>query len=320
MLKRYKYTIAVALLILVGIIVAVACLLPRNKAVFVNANPNSGFNYGYYYYIPNNVKNTSEVYILVQPNNTGTVSDDYEVHKQSAKDMIENSLESLADRLGCVLLVPVFDRPQSNDLMYTHALDRDTILNDTGMLARIDLQLISMVEDFKMLLNSKEITAHHKILLNGFSASGTFSNRFTALHPDMIQAVATGGINSMPILPIAEIDGSNLIYPVGIFDIKEITGREFDFDTYTKIPQFIYMGAKDDNDTLPYDDAFGSNEKKIIIDVLGEEMQKRFERSKDIYMELGCSAEFVLYDNVGHEETNEIREAVTEFFRLNMTD
>ena len=316
-MKKRKYII---FFLIPFIIIWFVCVSQDNKIIFINANPEKGFNYGYYYYIPKNIKKTSKIYILVEPNNTGFTSDDNEVHKQSAKEMIIRSTKGLADELGCVLLVPVFDRPKSNDLMYTHALDRDTILNDAGMSARIDLQLIRMVDDFKVLLKSKGLDVEQKILIDGFSASGTFANRFTALHPDMIRAVASGGINSMPILPLKEREGTNLIYPIGLYDIEAITGEKFDFDTYATIPQFIYMGSKDDNDTLTFDDAFGTNERDIIINVLGLEMQKRWEKSKKIYTELGYFAEFTLYNDVGHEITNDIMDDIVEFFLINMKE
>lgn len=41
-----------------------------------------------------------------------------------------------------------------------------------------------------------------KVLLNEFSASGNFVNRFTALYPNCVQSV----VNHMPIFPIEMLD------------------------------------------------------------------------------------------------------------------
>jgi len=38
----------------------------------------------------------------------------------------------------------------------------------------------------------------------------------------------------------------------------------------------------DDNDTLPYDDAFDSDERELIINFLGTDMHERWEKSKNI--------------------------------------
>lgn len=283
----------------------------------IRANIDKGFNYGYYLYIPAKVDSSAKKYLLVEPNNTGSVSDNIKFHAKSAKQLV-TSRKSLADKLGCILLVPTFIRPESNDLMYTHALDRDTILNYTGDLARIDLQLINMINDAKTQLQGKGHLIEEKVLLNGFSASGSFVNRFTALHPYLVQAVASGGVNCMPILPTNKLKGETLIYPVGIADVKEITGVAFDFESYALVPQFIYMGNLDDNDTLPYSDAFSDEEREIIIQTLGLDMHGRWEKSKQIYEELGCSATFDMYDGIGHEMNLPIEKDIVEFFKDNI--
>ena len=286
---------------------------------YIAAKPNKSFNYGYFYYIPNNVK--ANTYLLVEPNNTGQVSNDIKMHERAAYDLIQRQ-SSWADELGVVLLVPAFPRPASNGNMYTHALDRDTLLNKTGPMARIDLQLIAMIDDFRELCQSKGITVAPKVLLDGFSASGSFVNRFTAIHPELVQAVASGGINCMPILPIGAItkNGSviNLIYPIGIYDIGTITGTPFNLTLYKTVPQFIYMGQNDDNDTLPYSDAFGDEEKSIIKIVLGEVMWDRWQPSIDVYTQQGCNVIFKVYQGVGHGWNQSIISDILAFFKSNM--
>ena len=74
----------------------------------------------------------------------------------------------------------------------------------------------------------------------GFSASGTFVNRFAALYPGIVQAVAAGGVNCMPIIPAEEYEGKQFIYPIGLSDIKGIPDIEFDFSEYT-LKFFCYM-------------------------------------------------------------------------------
>jgi len=286
------------------------------EPVFVSANPVKGFNYGYYYYVPATVKKST--YLLVETNNTGSVNDDINVHAQSAYNNI-NFLRTFADELGVVLLVPVFPRPASTWQMYTHALDRDTLQNNTGSLARIDLQLIQMIDDLRERCQTRRIKAASKVLLNGFSASGNFANRFTAIHPGRVQAVAAGGVNCMPILPANTLADENLIYPIGIYDIGTITGTAFNLAAYKTVPQYIFMGALDTNDTLPFDDAFSNQERTIIKKVLGENMQGRWEPSIAVYKAQGCSAvTFVKYPGVGHEYTEQIKKDLINFFRSNI--
>ena len=130
----------------------------------------------------------------------------------------------------------------------------------------------------------------------------------------MIQAVASGGVNCMPIIPQAELEGLKLIYPIGTYDIKEITGSEFNLDVYKQVPQYIYMGNLDDNDTLPYEDAFSDDERELIIKLLGNDMHGRWEKAKDVYYQLGIPAEMIMYEGIGHEINDNTIEDVTNFF------
>ena len=102
---------------------------------------------------------------------------------------------------------------------------------------------------------------------------------------------------------------------IGVSDIYEIADIDFSMDNYKAVPQYIYMGSMDDNDTLPYDDAFGEIERQIINDLLGSNMKERWEKPKDIYMQLGIPAEMVMYDGVGHMSTDEIIDDISSFFK-----
>lgn len=225
-------------------------LFVGGRIINVAANPQKGFNYDYYVYLPYGIKKSGIKYILFESNNR-RLSDNHKVHKKDAYELIRfGACHKIAQELKVALLVPVFDRPESNWLMYTHSLDRDTLMNNQGPLARIDLQLINMIKDLKSKLKDKDIIVNHKILMSGFSASGSFANRFTALHPEIIRAAASGGINCMPIIPAKEWDGNQLIYPIGVSDIEDIAGIKFNLEEYGKVPQFIYMGENDGNEIV----------------------------------------------------------------------
>ena len=55
--------------------------------VEVPAVDSAGFHFPYYLYVPANVARTGGIRLLVEPNNTGTTTDDFEVHRSSAKRM-----------------------------------------------------------------------------------------------------------------------------------------------------------------------------------------------------------------------------------------
>jgi len=313
-------------IVFLGIIVAFLLILLGYYKLFViggtiikvDSSPKSGFNYDYYVYLPYGTKESEFKYILVEPNNGGRVSDNHVVHEKDALSLVKyGACHKIAQKLKIALLVPVFDRPESNWRMYTHSLDRDTLMCNEGNLARIDLQLINMIKDLKVKLRNDNIIVNEKVFMSGFSASGSFANRFTALHPEIIKAVAAGGVNCMPIIPTEEFEGRKLIYPIGISDIKDIADIEFNIAEYKKVSQYIYMGNMDKNDTLPYEDAFSNDERELIISFLGNDMHERWERSKEIYMKLNIPAQMVMYDGVGHEINDKIINDLVEYFKQN---
>lgn len=56
----------------------------------VSRDPVKGFSWDYYLYIPETLQKEKSAFLLVEPNNTGTTSDDLSVHNEKA----ENSARS----------------------------------------------------------------------------------------------------------------------------------------------------------------------------------------------------------------------------------
>lgn len=52
------------------------------------------------------------------------------------------------------------------------------------------------------------------------------------------------------MLPVAEYNGERLRYPIGVGDLSEVSGQEFDLEAYRKVPQFFFLGAADTNDAV----------------------------------------------------------------------
>ena len=285
----------------------------------VSENPTKGFNFPYYLLIPENISLDKPIYLLVEPNNTG-IDNSFKSLDRNAKESIETcSGSSVARKLKIPLLMPVFPRPGGT--LYTHALDRETLLIREGDLKRIDLQLIAMITHGQKLLRHNGIKVNERIFMNGFSASGTFTNRFTILHPTVVRAVATGGINCIPTFPTDHWNETTMRYPVGISDVKEIAGVDFDQAAYEKVSQYIYMGALDDNDTVPYRDAYDEVDAELVKSLIGAEMMPdRWDMSQSIYRTLGIPAQFVTYENTSHETNPEMRDDIAAFFKANAGD
>jgi len=291
------------------------------RSVQVPADSDAGFEYPYYLYVPESTQ-TGPVPMLVEPNNTGTATDDFEQHRDAARKLSRgeyNWTRTYSEALAVPLLVPAFPRPRSDPvdgLHYVHALDEQTMRIDSGPLERVDLQLRRMVEHAQELLRSMSYPIADDIMLNGFSASGNFVNRFTALHPDIVRSVTAGGVNGTLILPLERAKGHTLDYHIGVADLEEITGERFDIDEWRDVSQLIYMGSEDENDTIPYDDAWSDQQRAVALDVYGEDMQDdRMPYCEGVYDDAGADAQFRIYEGVGHRSPIEIQRDVVAFHR-----
>ena len=284
----------------------------------VPAAPERGFHHGYVLFLPKPVDGGPPQHLLVEPNNTGRPDDDIAAHHAAAIALARDSSVGnfVAKRLGIPILVPVFPRPNSIEDTYTHSLDRDTMLIREGPLARLDQQLIAMAEDARSRLAGLGRPVTGKLLLNGFSASALFANRFTFLHPELVAAAAYGGLNGFIMVPAAEIDGHALKYPLGLADFQEIAGRPFDRDAYRHVPQLAYMGEKDTNDAVTHDDAYSAEERELIFTLFGRTMMPdRWNAVQEVYRQQKLPIEFKTYPGIPHGTNGAINSEVADFFR-----
>lgn len=293
-----------------------ALTFEKDSLLNISANPSKGFYHDYLIFIPKGTPIHSTTYLLVEPNNTGLTSDSIEIHYQAAVDLASKSSvgNNVSTNLNIPLLVPVFPRPEAQPLVYTHALDRDVILEQNKMLKRLDLQLIAMIEHAQNVLKTHGILVHDQCFMNGFSASATFTNRFVFIHPEKVKAAVMGGLNGILMLPNKKVKNKAFNYPLGTNDFKTIFNKPFDFDTYKAIPQFIYMGQQDNNDAVQYDDAYSTEEQFLIKSILGEDVQNRWIKCQNLYTSQYLSPIFNTYKDVGHWTTSSINLEVSKFF------
>ena len=291
-------------------------IFKKDSLLIIKKDINKGFQNDYILFIPKGTPINKKIVLLVEPNNTGKTSDSIEIHKESAINLatVSSVGNNVATMLKIPLLVPIFPRPSSQELIYTHALDRDVILDNSQELKRLDLQLLEMIKDAKNILSSLNIKVDDKIFMNGFSASATFTNRFAFIHPEKIKALAIGGFNGELMLPEKKINQLKFNYPLGIHDFSKLFNKNFDINQFKSIPQFIYMGKLDENDAVQFDDAYNDIERNLINSNLGIDVQNRYLKCQEIYKNNNVNATFITYDNVGHWTTSEMNLEVIKFF------
>ena len=294
------------------------------ELIFIEANTERGFHYPFFLFIPDSVESDTESFIVIEPNNSGFADDDFQKHLESSKKNANRDFylgNYVARKLKYPLIVPVFPRRKSQWEIYTHALDRDVILQKENPLERIDLQLIEMFNDARSRLKEKQIETKDQFLLTGFSASGTFVNRFTLIHPDKVFAVAAGGVNGLLIIPKDSINNEALNYPIGTNDFKELFKKDFQKDLFKNTPQFYFMGQNDENDAIPYADGYDDNERELVYKLIGKEMQpKRWNHCQEIYRNLGVNATLKTYEGFGHEFPKNIKEEILQFFKQSIEE
>lgn len=301
------------------LIICAACKKSENgQLIFTSKNPDKGFMFPYYLFIPDSIHTDKKSVIIVEPNNSGFTSDRFNEHLIKARRIATKEFYTgnyLSHKLKYPLVVPVFPRSTKNWKIYTQALDRDVILQKNNNLERIDLQLIAMVSDAQNKLSKLGYETEPQILMVGFSASGTFVNRFTLIHPDKVRAAAAGGLNGILMLPEERIDGEKLNYPLGTNDFQALFNRKFDSVSFMSTPQYLFMGKSDDNDAVPFADAYDPDERELIYKVLGKEMQpERWNKCIEIYKQRDINANIVTYDSIGHEQPDNVKQDILSFF------
>ncbi len=298
------------------IIVPTVYILPYTlRLQHFAANPDQGYHADFYLYLSPKARQLAQdgqpVTILVQPNNSGN-SDDPEVHRKDAWWM-GLGRSNVADDLGVALLVPAFLRPSKDWHIYTHALDRDVFTTDREDVRRTDVQLLAMVDQARSSLGEKGLDVHPKFLLQGYSASGMFANRFAALHPEQVRAVAAGSPGGWPIAPVEQYEDTPLPYPIGVADLKMIAGRSFQKKAYREMPQLLVMGSLDDNDSVDFTDGWDEEHAATVDRLFGSDPLTRWDDAQRLYQQAGAKARFLLIDEVGHDR-KALQHWTTAFF------
>lgn len=277
------------------------------KILVVEDNP--GFNYGYVIYIPNTI--CKDATLIVEGSNVPLTKTTIEAANELVYEKAINPMlpiYTIATQLGLPILYPLFPRYYNgNETIYNHMLSSNSLDKNLKekSLERVDLQLINMIKDCKEVLLQKGINIDDKIIIDGFSTSAKFANRFTLLHPEIVKLCIAGGISGALTLPIETINNEKLLWPVGIGNLKELNDIEVNIEEFKKVPQFYYMGLKDNNDPFQKEDKeigiIEDNEMEQMHKILGKNMvEERWPTSMNFYKDLGINAIFKSY-NTGHD-------------------
>lgn len=304
------------------------------KGILIHVPANEQFHFGYILYLPENIK--EQTTLIVEGSNTGSSTDDIEeANAIILKTGLYPTLPiyDIANNLGLPILYPLFPRVYNgketiyNHMLATNSLDSSTSKLKEYRLERVDLQLLSMFEDARKRLKYSGFYIDEKFIIDGFSASAKFANRFTLLHPEYIKMCIAGAVSGILTLPTSKINNQKLLWPVGLGNIEELTGIKFNNDKielFKHVKQIYYMGGQDNNNPFIFNDNYepyysgmiNKQELKQIYEIFGTSMNERWKKSQEFYKELGVNASFYTYEAFSHDPKPATQDIILEINSL----
>ena len=304
------------------------------NGLLINVPANELFNFGYILYLPENMKEQTTL-IVEGSNVNGSTDSITEAKEKVLKTGLYPALPiyEIANKLGLPVLYPLFPRIYNGEeTIYNHMLATNSITENTPKLKeygleRVDLQLLSMFNDARKRLKDSGIYIDEKFIIDGFSASAKFANRFTILHPEYIKMCIAGGVSGILTLPIKEFNNQKLLWPVGLGNIEELTGKEFSVDKieqFKQVPQIYYMGGQDNNNPFVFDEHYEPcykgmiNKKELeqLYQIFGDSMSERWKKSQVLYKKLGVNSSFHTYESFGHDPRPARQDILLEIEKL----
>lgn len=322
--------------------------------VKVPAMPEKGFNWPYYLRIPSNTykkqNKNSKRYLMIDTPNGGTKD-----LKSSEKWTIDTLVHSqqysvqVAEQLWAPILMPAypvanvyFEHNQGSYMTDEHAFERESSRLHISMqnpklkelltkeyqskglnvndYVKLDEQLIAMFDHAVEYLNKYGHNVDtDKMFMCGYSATGTFNDRFTILHPEKVKALVSGATLDNMVVPLKNYKGENLIFPIGIYDYSEISGKDYDIKKHNEVAKLFYMGKDDNNNLVEYGylDCYSDVEREIIIKLWGYDTLPRAQALTKLYGESGGKGVFILDKDIKHAASKSMIDYVVEFFKAN---
>lgn len=273
--------------------------------------------YDWFSYIPNSLNLSKTNYIWVTGLHGNLITDDYQQIVDETRSQIEWRTQ-LAEKYQLVIITPVFPRPETNNI-YVVSIPHYVFLSDTDLfLQRPDEKLNLMIDMFLQELRDEGVAMSDKVFIDGFSAGGMFAQRYVLLQPDRVQAMAAGQCGGAITLPVATYDSEELQWPVGINDYELLLGKEFNLESYQKVPQFIYIGDLDNNNSTLWGigEMWRTQEQlDFLNNTFGDTDPIRIQNEATYLNRNGFSnIYFKMYPNVPHQMNDQSINDVMSFF------
>ena len=275
---------------------------------------------------------------------------------ESNSNSMDYNTHVISEKLGYPVLIPIIPRIKG---FYSCYLGEQVINNDFSnmhgnieenqeyRLKNIDKQVYHMIKD-----TIAQLDIYDKAIISGYSASAKFATQFSILHPDIIELNISGGTGGLSTLPIDNINGIDLPYPIGVSNIDN-----FDLNEFKKIRHFFYIGSDDNNNpaipnfeesdetdsngnTLPkrdkdgniiykynefgeltafYPECYTDEQVRVIHKLYGDENIPRFKYNEKLYHDLGINSIHKIYQgnhtNIFRNNREEMVDDIVNFIK-----
>lgn len=208
------------------------------------------------------------------------------------------------------ILIPILPS-ESPNAPYYQQLSAECFQNGE----KPDLNVVEAINKAKEIMkNQYNIQLNDKIFLNGYSSSGCFAQRFSLIHPELIDTACIGGASGSIPIPNKDLD-----YPLGIKNYEELFGKKFDIEEYKKIIFDYYVGSlecetkssnrTDENGDLSpmhdmsyFDRSFPTDVGKTHRKNLGQDMFERAKNTVEILRNSGINISHTIIPNTAHND------------------
>lgn len=283
------------------------------KIKFLSIDSDKGINIPSILAIP--LSNEVNNQIIVEANN---------LESEDSEEIVEQGIQTgyrlacLTSNLPAPIIIPLI--PSHKNYPYLQQLSLECFdIPKSDKNYRIDEQVVRIINKAKNILKEEiGLTVSDKIFLNGYSSSGVFVQRFALLHPDVVETACIGGASGSIPVPTKDLS-----YPLGIADYEQLTGRIFDFESYSKIKFRYYVGEfETQNKSNTRVDDFGVQapmhdmsyfNRSVPVDVgkkqreiFGEDMFSRAKRTIQVLKSLGIDIQHEIILGRGHNNINGI--------------
>ncbi len=322
----------------------------QDQLILIPANPEKGFNFPYVIKLPgkkNKIYSTKNNFLFFRMMGSGIRKQKFCINHALYYLDSKNAFLQIASNFGFPIIMPVIERTGifvkedkfGKSMLYEHALSRDSVyvkeLTTTDSHAEnniksynlhevdykkyydLDDQIAAMIKDAIYKLNTNNIKVEDKVIMEGYSASGTFCDRFTMLHPELVKMLITGATLDDVMLPMDAYKGNKLYFPIGTADYKKITGRDFDLEANNKIAKLIYMGEKDTNNTVLFNECYSEYHMKLIPKLFGKENLPRAKKMMELYKEANGKTLLILDKGIKHAISTEMLDYIKTFIKAN---